>query len=111
MRVIAATPDPPYWAVIFTSRRTRGDEVGYAAMAALMEELAAARPGYLGLESAREGLGLTVSYWRDLEAIDAWRADMRHVAAQRLGVERWYAEYQVRIARVERAYGSARELG
>ena len=103
--MIAQTPEPPYFVVIFTSVRT-ADEVGYAAMAALMEELAAAQPGYLGLESAHDGLGLTVSYWRDVEAIEAWRADVRHAAAQRLGVERWYAAYHVRIARVERAYGA-----
>ena len=104
---IAATPEPPYYAVIFTSRRTAGDH-GYGAMAAKMEELAAASPGYLGIESARgeHGLGITVSYWRDLESIQAWREHMEHTVAQKLGRERWYESYEVRIAKVERAYGS-----
>lgn len=98
------TPEPPYYAVIFSTVRTEGDN-GYGAMAAAMEALAASQPGYLGMESARDGLGLTVSYWRDLESIAAWKRVADHVAAQRLGRERWYAAYRVRIARVEREYG------
>ena len=96
--MIATTPQPPYYAVIFTSLRTADDE-GYGEMTALMERLAADRPGYLGLESAREEVGITVSYWRDLEAIDGWRRDVRHAAAQRLGRDRWYEAYRVRVAR------------
>jgi heme-degrading monooxygenase HmoA len=105
---IARTPEPPYYAVIFTSLRTEGDR-GYAAMAARMEELGATYPGFLGLESARgaDGLGLTVSYWRDEAAILAWKRDTEHERAQRGGQETWYADYTVRIAKVERAYGKA----
>ena len=84
---IAETPTPPYYAVVFTSVRTEIDE-GYAEMAAAMDELAAKQPGYLGVESAREGVGITVSYWRDLESITAWKRAINHVAAQRLGRER-----------------------
>ena len=102
----APTPEPPYYAVIFTTRRTADDE-GYAAMAELMTRLAQAQPGYLGLESAHAELGITVSYWRDLEAIAAWRDHMDHAAARSLGRERWYAAYQLRIARGDRAYGCA----
>jgi heme-degrading monooxygenase HmoA len=102
--MIAKTPEPPYYAVIFTSLRTEGDN-GYGAMAALMEELAAKQPGYLGIESARSGLGITVSYWADEAAIAAWKANVQHAAAQKLGQERWYANYHLRIAKVERAYG------
>lgn len=102
--MIATTPEPPYWAVIFTSLRTEGDH-GYAAMAERMDALAARQPGYLGHESAREGVGVTVSYWRDLESIAAWKADVRHLAGQAKGRELWYIDYAVRIARVERAYG------
>lgn len=102
--MIAKTPEPPYWAVIFSSLRTPGDE-GYGAMAEAMEALAAQQPGYLGFESARDsGLGLAVSYWADLESIAAWRAVLAHAAAQRKGRERWYEAYSVRVARVERAY-------
>jgi len=101
---LAATPEPPYWAVIFTSTRTEVDQ-GYEAMAEAMARMAAEQPGYLGHESAREAVGLTVSYWRDLQAIAAWKARVEHLAAQRLGRERWYAAYRVRIARVERDYG------
>src|SRR5579875_696268 len=101
--MIAETPEPPYWAVIFTSKRTEGDH-GYGAMAEAMAELAAKQPGYLGMESAREEVGITVSYWRDLDSITAWKAELKHLAAQRLGRERWYRAYTVRIARVERDY-------
>jgi heme-degrading monooxygenase HmoA len=90
--------------VIFTSLRTEGD-AGYAAMAEVMDALARAQPGFLGVESARDGLGLTVSYWRDLQAIADWKRHLDHLDAQRQGRERWYESYRVRIARVERAYG------
>ncbi len=108
--LIADTPAPPYYAVIFSSVRTPVDE-GYAEMAAAMDELAARQPGYLGVESAREEVGITVSYWRDLDAIAAWKRAVDHVAAQRLGRERWYAMYRVRIALVEREYGFTARAG
>lgn len=107
-RLIASTPEPPYYAVIFSSLRT-DDDLGYAAMAEEMDALAAAQPGYLGHESAREALGLTVSYWRDLDSIAAWKRDVAHLAAQRSGRERWYAGYRVRVAKVEREYGFDRD--
>lgn len=103
---IAATPEPPYTAVIFTSLRT-GDTEGYDAAAAEMERLAAVQPGYLGIESARSGLGITVSYWATPDDARAWKAVAEHRTAQRLGRERWYADYRVRIATVEREYGPA----
>jgi heme-degrading monooxygenase HmoA len=89
---------------VFTSVRTEVDD-GYGKMAEAMAELAAKQPGYLGVESAREQAGITVSYWRDLDAIKGWKRLVDHVAAQRLGRERWYAMYRVRVARVEREYG------
>jgi heme-degrading monooxygenase HmoA len=100
---LARTPTPPYYAVIFTSRRTAGDQ-GYGAMAEEMVRLAAAQPGFLGVESARdvEGLGITVSYWRSLDDIARWKADAEHQVAQRLGREKWYAAFALRIAKVER---------
>jgi heme-degrading monooxygenase HmoA len=101
---IADTPRPPYYAVIFTSLRTPGEH-GYGAMAARMEELAEKQPGYLGIESAREGLGITVSYWSDLDSIRNWKANLEHLEAQRLGREQWYTSFKVRIARVDRDYG------
>lgn len=104
---IAETPEPPYYAVIFTSLRTEGDD-GYGEMAARMVELAGRRPGYLGAESARDGLGITVSYWKDLESIAAWKADAEHLVAQKLGRERWYRSFKTRIARVERDYAFER---
>lgn len=102
----AATPAPPYYAVIFSSQRSPGDQ-GYGAMAERMIELAATMPGFLGIESARdvEGFGLTVSYWATEENIRAWKANAEHRVAQQSGRETWYADYQVRIAKVERAYG------
>jgi heme-degrading monooxygenase HmoA len=104
---IAATPEPPYYAVIFTSLRT-DDLDGYDAASARMLELAAAMPGYLGVEAAREGVGITVSYWRDLASIAAWKAEAEHLAAQGQGRQRWYERYKTRIALVERDYGFVR---
>ncbi|MCZ2809222.1 MAG: antibiotic biosynthesis monooxygenase [Candidatus Bathyarchaeota archaeon] len=104
MSTIAATPKPPYYAVIFTSHRTDGDN-GYGDMASRMVELAAQQPGYLGIESARENLGITVSYWSDLESIKNWKADLEHKRAQKYGHEKWYSSFKVRITKVERDYG------
>lgn len=94
-----------YYAVIFTSIRTKGDN-GYKRMSEKMEELAAEQPGFLGIESAREdrGTGITVSYWESLEAIKAWKAHSEHKIAQKFGKEKWYQDYTVRICRVEHAY-------
>lgn len=103
MMPIADTPRPPYYAVIFTSCAS-SDTHGYGAMAEEMVALAAQQPGYLGMESAREDVGITVSYWSDLDAISNWKANLRHQDAQRLGRERWYDSYKTRIARVERDY-------
>lgn len=104
--MIEATPEPPYFAVIFSNQRTGGDQ-GYEVMAERMVELAKAQPGFLGVESARdaEGFGITVSYWRDEASIAAWKAHAEHAVAQRLGRERWYADFQLRVCRVEREYG------
>jgi heme-degrading monooxygenase HmoA len=102
--VIAATPAPPYYAVVFTSLRTEID-AGYVVTAAQMLALAAMQPGYLGVESARDAaLGITVSYWQSLEAIAAWKAEAAHQIAQRAGQARWYAAYTVRVCKVERDY-------
>lgn len=104
MTLIANTPKPPYYAVIFTSHRTDGDQ-GYGQMAERMVELALTQPGFLGLESAREDVGITVSYWSDLDSIKKWKADTEHQEAQRLGHEKWYSSFKTRIAKVERDYG------
>ncbi len=107
---LARTPEPPYYAVIFTSKRTAGDH-GYGAMAERMVDLGSKYDGFLGIESARgaDGLGITVSYWRDEAAIAAWKRDTEHQKAQRAGQQAWYADYEVRVAKVERAYGFARD--
>jgi heme-degrading monooxygenase HmoA len=102
--MIAQTPKPPYYAVIFTSLRTEGDD-GYGDMSEQMEELAKHQPGYLGIESARSGLGITVSYWESLEAIQNWRKNTEHLVAQQHGREKWYTHFKVRICLVERDYG------
>lgn len=97
--------EPPFFAVIFTSRK-RGEAPGYEEAAARMAQLASTRAGYLGAESARgaDGVGITVSYWSSLEAIGAWRDDLDHAFARERGRREWYEAYCVRIARVERAY-------
>lgn len=102
--MIASTPEPPYTAVIFTSLRTDGDH-GYAVMSERMVELAAQQPGYLGVETARDGLGITVSYWVDDAAAAAWKQVAEHLIAQERGREAWYRDYQVRVATVTRSYG------
>lgn len=105
----AALPEPPYYAVIFSSLRKTGKEGddGYAHMAERMVELAVQQPGYLGVESTRgsDGFGITVSYWSTLEAIAHWRADAEHQVAQETGKARWYEHYELRVALVEKAYG------
>lgn len=107
MAPLADTPRPPYVAVIFTSVQTE-DLVGYVEMAARMETLAKEQPGYLGYESARSGLGIAVSYWATDEDARAWKQVVDHAEAQRLGRDRWYASYRVRVATVEREYGTDR---
>ncbi len=104
MTEIAKTPEPPYYAVIFSSVRTKEDH-GYAAMSKKMIELAHQQPGFLGVETAREDVGITVSYWRDLKSINSWKQNAEHREAQRLGRAKWYSTYKLRIAKVEREYG------
>ena len=104
MSQIAPTPRPPYYAVIFTSTRTTADE-GYSETSERMLELARQQPGFLGVESAREDVGITVSYWTDLESIKAWKAVAEHREAQAKGRETWYSAFKTRIALVERDYG------
>lgn len=101
--MIATTPQPPYYAVIFTSIRTDVDEE-YADMATRMVELAKEQPGFLGVESARNQLGITVSYWDSADAIRRWKQHAEHLIAQQTGRSRWYESYRVRICKVERDY-------
>ncbi|AYF87820.1 antibiotic biosynthesis monooxygenase [Pseudomonas sp. JS3066] len=106
--MIAQTPEPPYYAVIFTSLRSETEQ-DYAATAERMLELAGDQPGFLGVESARgaDGLGITVSYWRSEEDIRTWRLQAEHREAQRRGREEWYRAFRTRVAHVERDYGKA----
>ncbi|MDP2888205.1 MAG: antibiotic biosynthesis monooxygenase [Bacteroidota bacterium] len=102
--MIAKTPPPPYYAVIFTSVRTEGDK-GYSEMSDRMVELARQQHGFLGVESARNEIGITVSYWRDLESIRKWKENMEHSQARGKGREEWYQSFKTRIAKVEQDYG------
>jgi len=104
MSLIANTPKPPYYAVIFSSTRTEGNN-GYNETANRMVELAEQQAGFLGAESAREGLGITVSYWTDLESIKQWKANAEHLEAQKKGRSQWYQSFKIRISKVERDYG------
>jgi heme-degrading monooxygenase HmoA len=92
MSLIANTPKPPYYAVIFTSHRTEGDN-GYGEMASKMVELASKQPRFLGTESARGDVGITVSYWTDLESIKKWKINIKHQQAQQLGRKKWYSSF------------------
>lgn len=106
MDAFATTPAPPYYAVIFSSQRSEG-EGGYGAMAERMVHLAASQPGYLGIESSRDadGFGITVSYWRSEADIAAWKRNAEHSVARERGRSQWYRHFELRVARVERAYG------
>lgn len=105
--MIAKTIEAPYYAVIFTSINTENVE-DYSEMANRMVELASEQEGYLGVESARNEVGITVSYWKDLEAIKSWRDNAEHTIARELGRKKWYRSYMTRIAKVERDYGFER---
>lgn len=101
----ASLPAPPYYVVTFSSTRTEGDN-GYGNMAERMVDLARQQPGFLGVESARDanGFGITNSYWRDEQSIIAWKQVVDHLVAQRLGQQRWYSHYDVRVGKIERSY-------
>lgn len=103
----AITPEPPYYAVVFSSVRTAVDLTGYEAMAARMVDLARSMPGFLGMESVRgaDGFGITVSYWDSEESIRHWHQHAEHLHAQHLGRSVWYARFHLRVCKVERAYG------
>lgn len=104
IRMFAATPEPPFTAVIFTSLRKLGQNTAYAATSVRMTELAEQQPGFLGVESVRDetGLGITVSYWRDAASAALWKKNFEHLAAQQAGREQWYQQYALRICTVER---------
>ncbi|MCP4076915.1 MAG: antibiotic biosynthesis monooxygenase [Gammaproteobacteria bacterium] len=104
MSNIANTPAPPYYAVIFTSVRTDGNN-GYNQMSKKMLDLASVQPGFLGIESATENIGITISYWKNLDSINQWKTNVDHVKAQELGRNKWYSSYRIRISKVEREYG------
>ena len=104
MSDFAETPKPPYYAVIFASTMTGEDSSGYGEMAERMVALAQQQDGYLGVDSAREEIGITVSYWRDEAAIKAWKQQVDHVEAREQGRGKWYGSYSLRVAKVERAY-------
>jgi len=103
--MIANTPKPPYYAVIFTSLRNNGDKEHYEDTSSRMVKLAQQQSGYLGHESARDGLGITVSYWKSLDDIRNWKANTEHLLAQQKGQQKWYSQYKTRICLVERDYG------
>lgn len=102
--MIAKTPETPYYAVIFTSVRTEVDD-GYEEMSRRMEELASTYTGFIGFEAARKDIGLFISYWKDLESIKKWKANSEHLNAQKMGYDKWYSHFRVRIAKIEREYG------
>lgn len=102
--MIANTPQTPYYAVIFTSIKDNNNTDGYDAMSSLMVDLAQQQPGFLGVESARNKLGITVSYWQSLKAIKQWKQQTDHLIAQQKGRSDWYQSYKTRICLVERDY-------
>lgn len=105
MSRFAPLPDPPYWAVIFTAQLS-DDTEGYGAMADAIVNRALEQPGCIGLETTRDksGLGITVSYWDSEAALLNWKADAKHLVAQKMGKDKWYSHYTLRVARVDRHY-------
>ncbi len=105
MSQFAPLPDPPYYAVIFANQ-TSDDLEGYGGMAKAMVEAAQKQPGYLGADSTRnqEGFGITVSFWKNEAALLAWKEQAQHLLAQKMGKERWYDHYTLRVAKIERQY-------
>ena len=103
MDPIAITPEPPYYAVTFTSFLKGNDLEGYYKTAERMLELASQQPGFLGYETARgeSGLGITISYWESREAVKNWKANMEHREVQGRGFKEWYQKFTTRICRVE----------
>ncbi len=94
----------PYFAVIFTSKSSDNTK-GYEEMAKKMDELVKSQEGFIGLESVKEGQeGITVSYWKSMEAIKNWSMNERHAAAKKGGKETWYDSFNVRICEVVREY-------
>jgi heme-degrading monooxygenase HmoA len=100
------TPEPPYYVAIFTWQRTDNDD-GLGAMVERMAEIVRQQPGFLAMDSAEgtDGIGIVVAYWEDDESIRGWKLHLEHLEAQKLGREQWFKRYQVRVGRVERAYG------
>lgn len=101
--LIAKTPKPPYYAVIFTSIKSE-DQIGYKAMSDKMVEMVQNQAGFIGFESASEDIGITVSYWESLESIRNWKQNIDHLEAQKKGKSDWYQHFKTRIAKVERDY-------
>lgn len=101
--MIAKTPNPPYYAVIFTSVKNEVSD-DYTSMAELMVKMASEQEGFLGMESVSNEMGITISYWANLESIKHWKEDSNHKIAQELGKKMWYKQYKTRIAKVERDY-------
>ena len=106
--MIANTPKPPYYAVLFSTLRTGIDEDEYHKTAERMEQLAKLQPGYLGIESSQNEMGITISYWQSLEAIKNWKDHVEHSEARKKGKEIWYKKYRLRICKVEHEYGFER---
>ena len=106
----ASTLEPPYYAVIFSSQRNESDDAGYDEAAQRMVDLAAQQPGFLGVECTRglDGFGITVSYWDSEDAIAAWKRNGEHAEARRRGRLEWYEHFEIRVAKVERAYAGPR---
>ena len=104
MEQFAKTPKPPYYAVIFTSVKNTEGLASYQKISERMVELVREQEGFLGFDSAQSEIGITVSYWKDLNAIKNWKDNMEHLDAQKLGKEKFYNSYSVRIAKVEREY-------
>jgi heme-degrading monooxygenase HmoA len=106
----ASTPEPPYYAVIFVSQRTDTGAEDYAKAAQQMVELASRQPGYLGVESVRDsdGMGITISYWNSEASIAAWKRHAEHAAVRQRGRMEWYEHFELRVAKVERAYSGPR---
>jgi heme-degrading monooxygenase HmoA len=108
MKRFAETLETPRYAAVFPwSRNDNGELDGRVRAAQEMMALASRQPGCLGVETARgsKGPSMVISYWRDLDAFDAWRAKGDDAAARRRGRDAWCDLSGFRVSRVKPPLG------
>ncbi|BBK36325.1 antibiotic biosynthesis monooxygenase [Allostella sp. ATCC 35155] len=95
-------------AVIFEVEMLEGRAERYFELAAALRREVEAIDGFVSVERfeslSRPGRYVSLSFWRDLAAVDRWRAHAQHQAAQTEGKDRIIADFRIRVAEVVRDY-------